>query len=207
MKNKILREILKDNPNPSGYYCFSCGNAQIKAMNTIEGQYYLCPQKHKNERVFYFDDKTIQHIEKDELLHEAVGAIIRQNSSSKPMFLLFFRRKFPFLYTIPAGHVEKATTNKENIIREVKEETNLSTTHIKQLWPDETFRLFDPCRRGADMHYWHIFEIEAQGTVSLSDEGRIIGWYSEEEIQKLAKQALLTKPVHYFFKRYFQWQE
>jgi hypothetical protein len=60
---------------------------------------------------------------------------------------------------------------------------------------NEQLILQDPCRRGVDINRWYVFEVTAQGAPRLSNEGRIIGWYLDDEIRELAGQNLLTQPV------------
>jgi 8-oxo-dGTP pyrophosphatase MutT (NUDIX family) len=85
--------------------------------------------------------------------------------------------------------------------REVLEETGLVVRRCARLWPGEDLLLEDPCRRGADLHVWHLFEAEAEGAPRLSEEGRIIGWYTDAEIRRLATRGLLALPVAAILRR------
>jgi 8-oxo-dGTP pyrophosphatase MutT (NUDIX family) len=127
--------------------------------------------------------------------------LIRQGSGENRQTLLFLRRKFPFLYTVPAGHIEQGGDPEAEMRREATEETGMIVQTTIRLWPDEVLIFEDPCRRGANYHRWHVFDVLAEGAPRLSDEGRIIGWYSDDEIRALAAARLLTAPVHQIFSR------
>jgi len=97
--------------------------------------------------------------------------------------------------------VEIGHQPEDEVRREVFKETSIQVKRIKPLWQNERLRLYDPCRRGADWHFWHVYYVEAKGIVQLSEEGRIIGWYSDDEVGKLASKGLITAPVKEIFKR------
>lgn len=204
MKNNlVLNSIIQK--NLPGEYCFICGGKVHHSHNTA-GEIFICDvdATHQSPRAYIIDKKTKYSVEADELIHETVGSIIVKQQGNEKYFLLFLRRKFPFLYTIPAGHVETHETPEENIKREIIEETALKITRLKKLWPQENFRLYDPCRRGADHHDWHIYEAMSEGQPSLSSEGRIIGWYTEEEIKVMIENSLLTIPSAFFLEKYWE---
>lgn len=85
--------------------------------------------------------------------------------------------------------------------REVEEETGLVVQGAVKLWAGEPLLLSDPCRRGANLHRWHVFRVETERLPRLSDEGRVIGWYLEDEIRELAARDQLTAPVQFIFAR------
>jgi 8-oxo-dGTP pyrophosphatase MutT (NUDIX family) len=183
-----------------GRFCFICGAAGVTTAETATGEIFVCHAAgHRSPRAYLFDGKAKFSFEKGELIHEAVGAIIRRQAGKEQQTLLFLRRKFPYQYTIPAGHVEVGQTPEAAMRREVKEETGLTVRQAVRLWPEEKLLLTDPCRRGANIHRWHMFEAAAEGKPCLSEEGRIIGWYNNAEIQDLAARDLLTAPVHTMF--------
>jgi len=202
-RQEILAQIQTslDSEN-KGRFCFVCGAAGVVTEDTPAGEVFVCQiAGHRSPRAFIFDGKAVFAFEDGELVHEATGAIIQRQSGREHQTLLFLRRKFPYQYTIPAGHVEIGQDPEAEMRREVYEETGLTVRTTLRLWPDETPLLNDPCRRGADFHRWYIFEVTTDGQPILSNEGRIIGWYSDDEIQELAAQNLLTAPVHAIFNR------
>lgn len=202
--NSPLQSILQNHTKPQGEYCFICG-ASIHHGHNADGEIFICDKDptHQSPRAFIFDNKAKYSIEENELIHETVGSIIVNQIQQETYYLLFLRRKFPFLYTIPAGHVESDISLEENIKREIIEETSLQIKTLKHLWPQEKFRLYDPCRRGADYHYWHIYEATCQGQPTLSTEGRIIGWYRADEIQQMISNNLLTLPSAFFLQKHW----
>lgn len=199
----ILKKLVQNAETLEGQYCFLCGEKTQLNTNS-EGEFFICTvdSSHQSPRAYIFDNKSPWSLENNELIHSTVGAIISKTVQEGPFFLLFLRRKYPFLYTLPAGHVECGESLEENIAREVIEETGLQISSMQPLWSEEVFQIYDPCRRGADIHRWHLFEIRTEGQPTLSDEGRIIGWYSKEEVQDMIANKALTIPSALFLQRY-----
>jgi 8-oxo-dGTP pyrophosphatase MutT (NUDIX family) len=193
-----VKEALEE--KGSGVFCFICGGAEPQPIQTGEGQQFLCPAGHLSPRAFIFDGKARHTFDGERLIHETVGALVQRPAGGELLTLLFLRRKFPFQYTIPAGHLEEREPVAE-MARELEEETGLTVNNAVLLWPDDLPLLFDPCRRGADWHRWRLFQVSAAGLPRLSDERRIIGWYRDREVQTLADQHLLTAPVQVLFER------
>jgi len=184
----------------TGVFCIACGKPEPQPIQAGEGQQFLCSAGHLSPRAFIFDGKARYSFAGQRLIHETVGALVQRPAGGQLLTLLFLRRKFPFQYTVPAGHLEVRQPAAE-VARELEEETGLTVTDAVPIWPDDPPLLFDPCRRGADWHRWHLFQVTAAGTPRLSEEGRIIGWYRDSEIQELADQRLLTAPVQTLFQR------
>lgn len=202
-RREILAQLRRTvRPDTVGQYCLMCGRAGLRKETTPEGEIFVCNAAgHRSPRAFLFDGRAVFWFENGELIHEAAGAVIRTGQGNTRKTLLFLRTKFPFRYTIPAGHIELGQDPEQEMRREVHEETGLAVTLAVPLWPEETLVMEDPCRRGADFHRWHVFEVEATGLPRLSDEGRIIGWYADDEIRDLAARDLLTEPVRIIFAR------
>lgn len=189
-------------PDEQGQFCFVCGAPGLSIQETAEGELFVCRAAgHRSPRAFLFDGRAVFSFEDGELVHETAGALIRRGSGTNRQTLLFLRRKYPFRYTIPAGHVEIGCESEIEMRREVLEETGLTVQRSVRLWPEEELLLKDPCRRGADLHRWHVFDVVADGQPRLCDEGRVLGWYSDEEIRKFAKDDLLTTAVVAIFAR------
>jgi ADP-ribose pyrophosphatase YjhB (NUDIX family) len=201
-RREILEQIQTTiGVNGVGRFCYECGAPGVQVEVTSEGEIFVCDANgHRSARAFFFDGKAMYAFENGELVHDVVGAVIRRGSGETRQTLLFLRRKFPFLYTIPAGHQELGTEPEAEMGREVSEETGLTIVDSSLLW-NEQLVWQDACRRGADIHRWHVFEVSAHGAPRLSDEGRIIGWYRDDEIKELARQNLLTQPVQAIFAR------
>jgi len=195
-RHEILEKIQSEvGLNGIGRFCYKCGAPGVHVEVNLDGEVFVCETHgHRSARAYLFDGRAKYSFENGRLVHDVVGALIRRGSDEARHTLLFLRRKFPFLYTIPAGHQEIGTDAAAEIQREVNEETGLTVTDAVLLWGEQLI-LEDACRRGADVHSWFVYEVTANGTPRLSDEGRIIGWYSDDEIRDLARQNLLTSPV------------
>lgn len=122
--------------------------------------------------------------------HTSVGMLV--NNGGK--FLLIERRKPPFGFAPPAGHVDEDTTPdgqkdfETAAKRELEEEVGLKAKELKLIYEG---RQENSCRRpGGSWHYWKIYEVEAEGDITRSkDETKQAGWYSPEEIVKLGEQT------------------
>jgi len=185
-----------------GQFCFVCGARGVVTEETTGGEIFVCHAAgHRSPRAFIFDGRAIITFHAGKLVHDTAAALIRQGSGAERYTLLFLRRKFPLRYTVPAGHIEWGCEPEAEMRREVAEETGLAVRNAVRMWPAETLLLADPCRRGADLHRWHLFEVEAEGQARLSSEGRILGWYSDDEIRSIAARGMLTAAVHVIFIR------
>lgn len=170
--------------------CIICGSEKVKKVERGGDEYYLCDKGHLEPRVkLPLGDFSARQTSKG-LAHVSVGAVIRDGDR----VLLINRRKYPFAYTIPAGHLEKEGPE-HCVRREVKEETGLEIKDFKLLRHYDPF--YDPCRGGVDYHEWYLFEAERPGGDLIMDsEGKEIGFYHPREI----KGFKLTIPTRKFLK-------
>lgn len=102
--------------------------------------------------------------------------------------LLVERRKPPFGFAPPAGHVDGDYSFEDSAKRELKEEVGLETQDIKLLTEG---REENPCRReGESWHYWKIYEIEATGEVERSeDETKQAIFYKKDDLLALVSKT------------------
>jgi ADP-ribose pyrophosphatase YjhB (NUDIX family) len=185
-----------------GRYCFICGEPGVDVSQTAEGEVFICRAAgHRSPRAYIFDGKARFTFSGDRLFHESVGALVQRRAGLERQTLLFLRRRYPYQYTIPAGHLEMDRDPAHEMARELQEETGLTAHQASQIWPEEPLLIHGPCRRGADWHHWHVFQVQAQGQPCLSDEGRIIGWYRDQEIQDFAERDMLTAAVRVILQR------
>lgn len=186
----------------TGHYCFVCGEPGVDVSQTAEGEVFVCRAAgHRSPRAYIFDGKARFAFSGDRLIHESVGALVQQRAGLERQTLLFLRRRYPYQYTIPAGHLEVGRDPADEMARELQEETGLTVSQARQLWPDTPLLLHGPCRRGADWHHWRVFQVQTQGQPCLSDEGRIIGWYRDQEIRDLDQGDMLTAAVRVMLQR------
>ena len=102
--------------------------------------------------------------------------------------LLIERKKFPFGFAIPAGHVDDHGSFEDAAKEEVEEEVGFEVTNLKLITEG---RKENVCRRpGGTWHYWKLYETEVQGDLKPSqDETKKAGWYTKDEIRELAKRT------------------
>jgi len=101
---------------------------------------------------------------------------------------LIERRKSPFGFAPPAGHIDGNNSFEESAKRELKEEVGLEAQNVKLLIEG---RKENPCRReGGNWHYWKIYQIEATGEVKRSkDETRQAIFYKKDDLLLLASKT------------------
>ncbi|MDZ4661714.1 MAG: NUDIX domain-containing protein [Pseudomonadota bacterium] len=116
--------------------------------------------------------------------NKSVGMLVWKDSD----LLLIERKKPPFGFAPPAGHVDGDNSFEESAQRELKEEVGLDTKNIKLLIEG---RKDNPCRReGGSWHYWKIYKIEAIGEIKRSeDETKQANFYKKDDLLLLATKT------------------
>ena len=96
--------------------------------------------------------------------HKSVGMLVWRNGN----LLLIERRKPPFGFAPPAGHIDGDNSFEEAAKRELREEVGLKVKNIELLIEG---RKDNVCRReDGSWHYWKIYKIEANGEVKRSED-------------------------------------
>lgn len=116
--------------------------------------------------------------------NKSVGMLVWREDS-----LLFIeRKKPPFGFAPPAGHIDGDNSFEESAKRELKEEVGLETQNLKLLIEG---RKENPCRReGGSWHYWKIYQIEATGEIKRSeDETKQAIFYKKEDLLLFASKT------------------
>ncbi|MEK7164137.1 MAG: NUDIX domain-containing protein [Patescibacteria group bacterium] len=116
--------------------------------------------------------------------NKSVGMLVWRDNS----LLLIERKKPPFGFAPPAGHIDEDHSFEESAKRELKEEVGLETQNIKLLIEG---RKENPCRReGGNWHYWKIYQIEATGEIKRSeDETKQVIFYKNDDLLLLASKT------------------
>ena len=113
--------------------------------------------------------------------HKSVGILVWQNDK----ILLIKRKKPPFGFAPPAGHVDDDISFENAAKRELQEEVGLTTKSIELLIEG---RKDNPCRRnGGNWHYWKIYKAVTSGEIKRSEE--------ETKQAKFVNKDLLLKLV------------
>lgn len=132
---------------------------------------------------------------RDEYCHATAGMFLRRLDGK---FLFFDRTKHPNGLTVPAGHLGHETAL-EAAVRETLEETGVRLGKVN---PVGTLDIQgDECRRGADMHTWHVFaaDLPRGSRIRIDEsEGRDPVWLSLAE----ATQQPLTYAVRRVIQRF-----
>ncbi len=102
--------------------------------------------------------------------------------------LLIERKRPPFGFAPPAGHVDDDSSFEEAARRELKEEVGLETKDLKLVVEGKKE---NPCRReGGTWHYWKIYKAKTSGEIERSlDETKQAGWFNNQDLGSLAKRT------------------
>lgn len=96
--------------------------------------------------------------------NKSVGMLVWRDGG----LLLIERKKPPFGFALPAGHIDGDNSFEESAKRELQEEVGLETQNIKLLIEG---RKENPCRReGGSWHYWKIYQIESENEIKRSED-------------------------------------
>lgn len=100
--------------------------------------------------------------------------------------LLIERRKPPYGWAPPAGHVDDGETYEQAVKRELAEEVGLRASSVALLLSK---RYQNKCRRlGGDYHNWQVFQAWPKGTLTLSEqETRAARWVTRYELAHLTE--------------------
>jgi len=124
--------------------------------------------------------------------NKSVGMLVWRGDK----LLLIERKKPPFGFAPPAGHVDDKGSYIKAAKEELEEEVGLTPTKITLITEG---RKNNPCRReGGSWHYWKVYRAETKGKPKPNkDETKQAAWYSKEQIKFLAKRtnAYLGKKI------------
>lgn len=170
--------------------CIECGDEDIEIIEEDGEEKYRCSNGHINQRMI--KNKGLEYYEENgEVIHRSVGALIVNNGE----ILLLKRRKYPYKYSIPAGHLEKDEDPDKAVGREVIEETGIER-------PEDSFeqvfrgQIDDPCRRGCDIHDWNLYvlELDERPDTASNEEAEHLEWVPKAEVA----EKELTAPTEEF---------
>jgi ADP-ribose pyrophosphatase YjhB (NUDIX family) len=116
--------------------------------------------------------------------HTSVGMMVWNEGR----LLLIERKKFPFGFAIPAGHVDGDATFEIAAKRELGEEVGLEALKLELVLD---IRKENPCRReGGTWHHWKVYTTEVSGELKRSlEETKQARWFGTEEIKGLAAKT------------------
>lgn len=176
----------KDLPSEKTSFCILCTVAMVaKVVQERDVTLFKCSVCNgTNERFLAWDPGMEQFFNQcGELVHGSVGVIV-QNPSKE--ILLFKRVKYPFLWTIPAGHLDKGEDTQRAAARELYEETHINANKLQLVFEGEIRG--DSCVGGADIHFWHAYTCHVEDGVEPvieAEEGREWGWFALSELPEL----------------------
>jgi ADP-ribose pyrophosphatase YjhB (NUDIX family) len=177
-------------------FCIDCRAENVNQVH-IKGKtaYYCNVCGHTNVRAIYFKKHRFWIDKNGTLWHESAGVFVR-NKQGK--YLFFLRTEFPFLLTVPSGHVDNSELPKVAAMRELEEEVKLKANRLTLLGTENIHG--DSCSAGADDHKWHsyLLRLDSNPTVKVREEGKRPVWLSIKE----AKSRDLTFVIRQMVNRY-----
>jgi ADP-ribose pyrophosphatase YjhB (NUDIX family) len=185
----------KNLPDKKTFYCWHCRvpGAEKRGKTHVT---YVCPScKKSSARVLIYDKNMQQHFDREQrLVHESCGVFITRRKDGK--ILLFKRTKFPFLWTVPAGHLELGETAELCAARETKEEIGVDVPALAEIFEGNIEG--DKCQGGADIHHWRAYgcAVDMVGRVKFDGEGLAWDWFAPED---LAVSHIVQPVLHILF--------
>ncbi|HOX40652.1 MAG TPA: GAF domain-containing protein [bacterium] len=161
--------------------CYSCGNSIITEVNIGNKKHYYCASCEKTlERFRTLGNEVFEEKSGKEIKHVTLAVAI---FNKQGQILLVKRRVWPYLYALPAGHMERGETPEDGIKREMIEELGLNLSGLSLIYhktiPDE-------CRYGGNIHEWYLFKTTINEEIIFENsEIEKFGWYSLPETEKL----------------------
>ncbi len=130
--------------------------------------------------------------------HVVVGIISKDTPEGKKYLLMSSITnfgKYTGFYYPPGGHLEENENEKDALIREVKEELNVSVKPIKKV-------VESPGDVPNQITHWWICEANIENFKTQKEEVSDIGWFSENEIKSSRNIWPATKKffTEYIFK-------
>jgi ADP-ribose pyrophosphatase YjhB (NUDIX family) len=125
----------------------------------------------------------------------SVGIIIENQHEE---ILLIERAKFPYGLAAPAGHIFPHGSSENAAIIEVEQEVGLIIARNSLEKVIEGRRIDNRCRRkNGDHHIWDVYRARVSGQeIERSlDETKSAGWYTHEDLQRIAGRTLETNAL------------
>lgn len=113
----------------------------------------------------------------------SVGVLVERSGA----VLLIERRKYPFGFAPPAGHVDDGESFPDAASRELAEEVGLTATALTPITGIRSVRR-NRCRRpGGDWHQWVVYHASVTGDLATNPSEVVSArWVGPEELEELA---------------------
>ncbi len=180
-------------------YCPNCHANITNRTNQDKDDLIKCPECSKeNKQLIIIDPEVKWHLENETYYHESVGILL---VNSKGELLCFKLNKFPYGFTIPAGHIDKGENPPKAVAREAHEEVNARLTSPKLLVQATIHG--DKCRRGCDDHLWWLYGAkispeDEEGLQVDEKEGTQLEWVSYKKFRDMQ----VPFAMNYFIKHH-----
>lgn len=170
-------------------YCIECHRESALAIIQNKRTYYTCSNCNTtSERRIVIDPKIDWWVTPtNEYWHSASGVFIRNTLGQ---FLFFERNKFPFAFTVPAGHINVGEEPIDAARREVLEEVGLEVNNLVLIAQEDIPG--EQCGRGSDSHRWYAYlhKLENNVDIVVKEEGDNPVWQTLDEVIGLGKDYM-----------------
>jgi len=116
--------------------------------------------------------------------HTSVGMFVWNDGK----LLLIERKRFPFGFAVPAGHVDGDASFEIAAVRELGEEVSLKALDLELILD---IRKDNPCRReDGTWHHWKLYKVNVSGELSRSlGETKQARLFTVDQIKDLSKRT------------------
>ncbi len=155
-------------------------DAGLKAMLKFSPNFKIIPKELLAEEL----ETLKQWLWNKRCDHTSVGMHVWKQKR----LLMIERKKPPYGFAPPAGHVDNRPSFEEAAKKELKEEVGLETKNLKLIFEG---RKNNVCRRkGGNWHYWKVYNVQTRGQVkrSLYETNRF-EWCNKKDIADLAERT------------------
>lgn len=175
------------------FKCLNCHSEAVDEIiyaNKVAYQCYVCTKI--LPQAYSMDSRVKFALTKNNKPKHFMTAMILVNNQKE--VLMINRRAFPFAWSLVLGHIHNGESLKSAGIRELMEETGITSKHIKYLF---TTTVNNACDIGVDKHMIYAFKVTVPHNALIipNSEAREARWLSSSEIKKLDSISGKAKAV------------
>lgn len=120
-------------------------------------------------------------------MHKSIGAIIRNERGE---ILMIDRKKKPFGWACPSGHIDEGELPEDAMVREVYEETGLEVLEYDLVHHE--FIDWNICSHDVEGHDWYVFVVTRyDGELNIeSEEVNDYEWVADDDLEYMELEEI-----------------